>query len=123
LKVSKIIILVNVALALGFLAGYLWQQQELERLRREGVRTRPAAELGADRIATARGFIRGLRRDQSTILITHEALDGIMESMTMAYRATDPSVLDAIAPGDRVQFTVRSQRGELLILALQKQAS
>jgi Cu/Ag efflux protein CusF len=117
-------ILIDVALALGFLGGYLWQQPELERLRREATRPAgPGAQAGSDSERTARGVIRDVRRDERTVLITHEALDDRMGAMTMPFRAADPGLLDAATIGERVQFTFRARGGGLVLVALRRDAS
>ncbi|PWU24416.1 MAG: hypothetical protein C5B48_06480 [Candidatus Rokuibacteriota bacterium] len=123
LKISTVIVVVNVALALGFLAGYLWQQQELERLRRGGSAPSPTAAVGAERVANSRGVVRDIAADRRAVLITHEALGALMGGMTMRFRSPEPALLEGVQVGDRVQFTVRARDGDLLLEALRRDAS
>ena len=120
----KVVIVVNVALAVGFLAGYLWQQSELERFRREGaLASPPGAAAGTGRGASARGIVRDVRRATRDVLITHEPLTGIMGAMTMAFPAADPALLEGLAVGDRVRFTLETRQGRLVLTELRPDGS
>ena len=46
--------------------------------------------------------------DGQAVQIDHEAIPGEMDAMEMAFRVADPSLLDGLAPGDKIAFRVDS---------------
>jgi hypothetical protein len=82
----RVVILVNLALAVGTLAGYLWRQGEIDALRSDLNRARLARLTPAvtPRQWSASGIVRGPLSDRGALLITHEPM-GPMRAMTMAF--------------------------------------
>jgi protein SCO1/2 len=60
-------------------------------------------EAGA-RQYEARGIVRGIAPDHSTLDIEHEAIPGFMPSMTMPFTAKDPKESAALRIGDAISF-------------------
>ena len=54
------------------------------------------------------------------VFLTHEAMPGLMEAMTMGFEAENPKLLDGLAPGDPVRFTVRKDGERLMLVAIEK---
>jgi len=108
----KVVLLVDLALALGLGGGYLWWARENRALRQELATARRAAEAqrGAERSWTARGIVRLVQRGQGVLWLTHEAIPGLMEGMTMPFEAADEKLLDGLAPGDAM-VTAESRYG------------
>lgn len=121
MRLWKVIVLVDVALALGVGGGYLWWAREVRQLERELAAARQAAE--ARRLAeaswTARGIVRLVQRSQGVVWLTHETIPGLMEGMTMPFPAADGAVLDGLRPGDPVRFTLRREDGRLVVVAIE----
>jgi Cu/Ag efflux protein CusF len=125
MRLYKVIVLVNVAVGVGFLWGSLWWGQEVGRLRREvaaikqGARARPAVEESW----SADGIVRVIAPDINRIFIDHREIPGLMEGMTMAFEPEDPKLLAGLAPGDHVRFTLRKKGERLIVVAIEKAAS
>ncbi|HYL79912.1 MAG TPA: copper-binding protein, partial [Candidatus Acidoferrum sp.] len=109
MRLYKVVILVNLALALGFLVGSLWWVEELGLLRRELAAARQAlkAKPAAEQRGTAQGFVRGMSPQKKLLYLTHEEIPGLMPSMTMGFHMEDPRITRGLVPGDQVQFTVQ----------------
>lgn len=121
MRLSKAVALANVAFALGLLAGYLWWQGDVERLRGELDAARQSAPaLPSGKSWTVMGIVRAVLPKDQSVVITHEPLEGLMGSMTMPFRMTDLALARGLAPGDRIRFTLVASGGELLVVALRK---
>jgi protein SCO1 len=53
-----------------------------------------------------KGKVVSVDKRGAAVTISHEAIPGYMEAMTMPFRLKDPSLLDVMADGDRVQATL-----------------
>ncbi len=122
MRLYKVVILVNIALGLGLLSGFLWWQQDVERLTRElaVAKQRAAAPEAGERSWTLQGIVRGVAPG-TTLIVTHEEIPGLMPAMTMSYRADSLNLLRGLSPGDRVQFTLKKTKDQLLVVAVQKE--
>lgn len=125
MRLYKVVIVVNVALGLGFLAGYHWWGQEVIRLRRElaTARQAPRTSSSGERSWSVRGIVRGFAPELKLIVVTHEPIPGVMGSMTMGFRTDDAKLMRGLEPGDLVQFTLKESGNELVIVALRKEAT
>ena len=56
------------------------------------------------------------------ITIKHGPLKqfGMDEGMTMVYRAADPSMLNAIKPGDKIKFAPNRVNGQFVVTKIEK---
>ncbi len=52
------------------------------------------------------GVVRAVKPDDRTLTVAHDAIDGLMDAMTMDFVVQDAWVLDVAAPGDRVTATL-----------------
>lgn len=66
------------------------------------------------------GSIVSVDRARNIVQIDHEAIPGVMPAMTMPYEVADPSLLQGLAPGDRVRGTLRVDSRGFVIIALSK---
>jgi Cu/Ag efflux protein CusF len=123
LRLARVALLVNLALGVGFYGGFLWREWEIGRLTRErdGLKQALAVRQGEERTWSARGIVRGVSPQASEVLITHEPIPGLMGSMTMSFRAADPTLARNLAPGDVVQFTLLKTGDELVLVSLRKE--
>lgn len=117
MRLYKVILLVNLAVGVGFLLGSLWWAPEVGRLRREATATRQGtvSRPSAQGSWSAQGIVRVIAPEINRIFIDHGEIPGLMEAMTMAFEPEDPKIVNGLSPGDQVRFTLR-QKGERLIL-------
>jgi Cu/Ag efflux protein CusF len=121
MRVWRVVLLVNLALALGFGAGWLWWGREARRLSRELETARLAATSG-EREFRATGVVRAGLAHLGLLVITHGEIAGYMPPMTMGFRTTSPKILESVKPGDAVRFTLRGTPPNLAITAIEKTA-
>jgi Cu/Ag efflux protein CusF len=66
------------------------------------------------------GKVTGLDPKLPTIEIDHEDIKGLMPAMEMEFHVKSKQLLEGIAVGDRVEFTVESGVGGLRVTAIRK---
>lgn len=122
MRLYKVVVLVNLALAVGFLCSSIWWAQEVRRLRREVAESQEMQGFrGADeRRWTARGVIRVVAPELNRLFIEHEDIPGLMEKMTMAFEVADPILLNGLTPGDVVRFTLERRDQRLILVGIGK---
>ena len=84
--------------------------------------TAPAAASAAQGMSAdmTEGEIRKVSKDTGKVTIKHGAIKNLdMPPMTMVFTAKDPSMLDKIAVGDKVLFTVIDEGGKMVVTAMQ----
>lgn len=68
----------------------------------------------------SQGVIRKIDKSSGKITIKHGPLENLgMSGMTMAFKATDPSVLDRIKVGDKINFVADKANGELTVTKIE----
>ena len=73
----------------------------------------PAAEM-------ADGEIRKVSKDTGKLTIKHGPIKSLdMPPMTMVFTAKDPAMLDRVAVGDKVKFTVVEEGGKMVVTEIQ----
>lgn len=122
MRLYKVILLVNLAVGVGFLLGSLWWAQEVGRLRREVAAT---GQGGTARPSIAgrwpaQGVVRVVAPEMNRIFIEHRDIPGLMEAMTMAFEPEDPKMLNGLAPGDQVHFTLQKKGERLMLVTIEK---
>jgi Cu/Ag efflux protein CusF len=118
MAVSRVVVLLNLALVIGIGWGYLWWGRDVTRLTRELAQARAAA--AGPREYRAEGVIRAVLPDINVVVITHEEIPGYMPSMTMGFRATSPKIYETVQIGDAVRFTLRGTPPNLALVAVEK---
>jgi Cu/Ag efflux protein CusF len=118
MAVWRVVVQLNLALAIGIGWGYLWWGRESTRLTRELLEARAAA--AGPREYHAEGVVRAVLPDMNIVVITHDEITGYMPAMTMGFRATSPQVYEAVHIGDAVRFTLRGTPPNLALVALDK---
>jgi Cu(I)/Ag(I) efflux system protein CusF len=77
---------------------------------------------GAAQDAMTDGEVTKLNKPEGKITIKHEPIDSLgMPAMTMVFRVSDPTMLDQVAPGDRIRFVVEKIGGLLTLTEVHKQ--
>jgi Cu/Ag efflux protein CusF len=124
MRVWRVVILLDLALALGVGWGFLWWGQQNRRLTAELAATRAAlaAGGGGEREYRATGIVRASLPDLDMLVVTHGDIPGYMPPMTMGFRAASPKILESVKPGDAVRFTLRGTPPNLAITAIDKTA-
>jgi Cu/Ag efflux protein CusF len=117
MAVWRVVVLLNLALAVGIGWGYLWWGRDASRLTRELAEARAAA---GPREYRSEGVVRAVLPDINVVVITHEEIPGYMPAMTMGFRATSPKIYEAVQIGDAVRFTLRGTPPNLAIEAVEK---
>ena len=118
MAVWKVVVLVDLALALGVGGGYIWWGRQVDRLGRELIEARTAA--AGPRDFHGQGVVRAVLPEQGVVVITHDEIAGYMPAMTMGFRATSPKVYDAIGTGDAVRFTLSGVPPNVALTTIEK---
>ena len=120
MRLWKVLVLLNLALCVGIGLGYLRWAREFRSLQDEVDRLRAQAARPSAQSWTVRGIVRSLIPKLGAVFLTHEALPGVMDAMTMGFETDDPKLLDGLAPGDPVRFTVRREGEKLILVSIEK---
>ena len=118
MAVSRVVVLLNLALAIGVGWGYLWWGRETTRLTHELAEARAAAV--GPREYRAEGVVRAVLADIDVVVLTHDEIPGYMPSMTMGFRASSPKIYESVQIGDAVRFTLRGTPPNLALVAVEK---
>ena len=120
----KVVVLVNLALLLGLGGGYLRWGREVRQLQAEleAARRAPPAPPGGEASWTVRGIVRSVLPNLGAVILTHEAMPGLMQAMTMGFEVIDSKLLDGLSPGDRVRFTVKRAGDRIVLVAIEKES-
>jgi Cu/Ag efflux protein CusF len=73
-------------------------------------------------VETYRGVaatVVAVERERRIVEVAHEDVPGLMEAMTMPLEVEDPSLLDAVRAGDRVDLTLRRIDGRVFVSAVE----
>jgi Cu/Ag efflux protein CusF len=118
-----VILLLNLALGLGLMLGYLAWGREAARLALDLAQARQQQVVpGVSRTWQSRGVVRAVLPELNVVVLTHEDLPGFMGSMTMGFRVQDPQLYDGLDVGDVVRFTLTGVPANVEITALAKEA-
>jgi len=120
MRLWKVALLLNLALGVGIGLGYLRWAREVRSLQDEVARVRAEATRAAPQSWTVRGIVRSVIPKLGAVFLTHEALPGLMDAMTMGFETDNPKLLDGLTPGDAVRFTVRRDGERLVLVAIEK---
>jgi len=122
MRLWKAIALVNLALGVGLLIGYLWWGREAARLRQETTVTIQAGTAPLQEGEwTARGVVRSVVPEINVLVLTHEEIPGFMPSMTMGFRAANPQLYNGLQVGDVIRFTLRGVPPSVTIVAITRE--
>ena len=122
MRLWKAIALLNLALGVGLLIGYLWWGREAARLRQE---TMVSIQAGAaaleEREWAVRGVVRSVIPEINVLVLTHEDIPGFMPSMTMGFRAANPKLYAGLQVGDLIRFTLKGVPPNVTIVAITRE--
>jgi Cu/Ag efflux protein CusF len=120
MRLWKVVLLLNLALAVGAGLGYLRWAREMRGLQDEVNRLRVEAARPGPQSWTVRGIVRSVVPKLGAVFLTHEAMPGLMDAMTMGFEAEDPKIIEGLVPGDPVRFTVRRDGEKLVLIMIEK---
>lgn len=120
MRLWKVVLLLNIALGVGVGLGYLRWAREVRSLEEQIVRLRAEAARPELSSWTVRGIVRSVVAPLGAVFLTHEAMPGLMEAMTMAFEAENPKLLNGLVPGDPVRFTIRKDGDRLILVSIEK---
>lgn len=66
------------------------------------------------------GVIQSVDRENASVQIDHEPIKGFMPAMDMPYQVKDKSLLDEIAPGDKVDFWIEGASSGSVVVRIHK---
>jgi Cu/Ag efflux protein CusF len=79
----------------------------------------PAAAVQT-RSYVAVGTVKSIDPKMPAIEIDHEDIKGLMPAMQMQFHVKDKALLDGIAVGDRVSFTIENGVGGMKVVSIHK---
>ncbi len=122
MRLWRVILLVNLAVLVGLLLGYLAWGRSLDETRREVAELRgQVVPAGVERVLRARGVVRAVVPEINVVVLSHDEIAGFMPPMTMGFRAQEGKLLDGVQVGDVLAFTLRGVPPNLLITELRKE--
>jgi Cu/Ag efflux protein CusF len=65
---------------------------------------------GVAKSVTGEGKIIALVSGSLQIVVDHEEIKGFMDAMTMGYNVNSPSLLKGLKPGDKIRFTIDTEK-------------
>lgn len=65
----------------------------------------------------ARGLVEAVDPDLKQVIIDHEDIPGVMPAMSMSFDVADPRLLDTLAPGQVVAFTLEIRRTSFRVVS------
>ena len=124
MRLWRVVLLVNLALGVGLLVGYLAWGRPLADVRAEAEALRAqAVPAGVERVYRGRGVVRAVVSEINVIVLSHEDIPGFMPPMTMGFRAQDPKIYEGVTVGDVVAFTLRGVPPNVTVTELRKEGT
>lgn len=119
MRLWRAVLLMNLALAVGLMLGYLAWGRQIVRLEQElsGAR-RQAAVPGS---WTVRGVVRAVLPEANVVILTHEDIPGYMTSMTMGFPVKEAKLAEGLDIGETVRFTLTGVPPDLVITAITRE--
>jgi protein SCO1 len=91
------------------------KQDKAEAKLQAAAREKPAAK-----IYRGVGVVESISDERTTVQINHEDIKDLMPAMNMPFEVKDKSLLDQIAPGDRVTFALQDLPYGLVVVEIKK---
>ena len=90
--------------------------------KREATPAKPSGPAAAVQTTSHQGVgvVKALNPKVPSIELNHEEIKGFMPAMQMEFHVKDKSLLDGLAPEDKVEFTVEYGVGGMKITAIKK---
>ena len=120
MRLWRVVLLLNLAVAVGILLGWLAWGQRIPSLERELLESqRRVLVVGGEQTWLVRGVVRAVLPEIETVVLTHGDIQGYMPAgMTMGFKVASPKVLERARVGDIVRFTLTGVLPDVRITAL-----
>jgi Cu/Ag efflux protein CusF len=123
MRLWRVVLLLNLAVAVGVLVGWLAWGQQIPRLERRLLESRQRVlVVGGEQTWIVKGVVRAVIPEIQVVVLTHDEIPGFMPAgMTMGFKAQNPNVLERARVGDVVRFTLTGVPPDVKITALVKE--
>ena len=119
MKLWRAVLLLNLAVAIGVLLGWLAWGREVSRLESRLSQTQRLVVVGGEQTWVIKGVVRAVIPEIQVVVMTHEEIPGFMPAgMTMGFKVKDPKLLERTHVGDVVRFTLTGVPPDVQITAL-----
>lgn len=119
MRLWRVVLLLNLALAVGVLVGWLAWGREVSRLEGRLQSQQRVVVIGGEQTWNVKGVVRAVIPEIQVVVLTHEEITGFMPAgMTMGFKVKDPKVLERIRAGDVVRFTLKGVPPDVQITAM-----
>jgi Cu/Ag efflux protein CusF len=123
MRLWRVVLLLNLAVGVGLLVGWLAWGREIPRLERRLLESQQRVlVIGSERTWVVRGVVRAVIPEIQVVVLTHDEIPGFMPAgMTMGFKAQNPKILERARTGDIVRFTLKGVPPDVQITALDKE--
>ena len=123
MRLWRVILLLNLAVAVGVLVGWLAWGQQIPRLeRRLAESQRRVVIVGGEQTWVVTGVVRAVIPEIQVVVVTHDEIAGFMPAgMTMGFKAQDSKIFERARVGDVVRFTLKGVPPDVQITGLVKE--
>jgi Cu/Ag efflux protein CusF len=117
-----VVIVVNLALAIGVGGGYFYWGRQAEQLAVELKAARKAPPPPEREWTDVAGVVRGIMPELGVVVLSHGDMQGYMRPMTMGFKVASPQLYKDLEVGDEVRFTLRGRPPRVSIVAMERSA-
>ena len=123
MRLWRAVLLLNLAVVVGVLVGWLVWGQQIPRLERRLLESqRRVLVVGGEQTWIVKGVVRAVIPEIQVVVLTHDEIPGFMPAgMTMGFKVQNPNVLERARVGDVVRFTLKGVPPDVRITALVKE--
>ena len=119
MKLWRAVLLLNLALAVGVVLGWLAWGREVSRLEARLGQSQRVVVIGGEQTWVVKGVVRAVIPEIQVLVLTHDEIPGYMSAgMTMGFKVKDAKLLERARVGDVVRFTLTGVPPDLQITAL-----
>lgn len=120
MRLWRVVLLLNLAVGVGVLVGWLAWGREIPRLERRLLESQQRVlVVGGEQTWIVKGVVRAVIPEIQVVVLTHEEIPGFMPAgMTMGFKVQNPKILERARVGDVVRFTLKGVLPDVQITAL-----
>lgn len=123
MRLWRVVLLLNLAVGVGVLVGWLAWGQQIPRLERRLLESQQRVlVVGGEQTWIVKGVVRAVIPEIQVVVLTHDEIPGFMPAgMTMGFKVQNSKTLERARPGDVVRFTLKGVPPDVQITALVKE--